>query len=67
LAICVATRLAVAPATKAGPLEERTPRNGIVRSNGSPVSALAVTTPSNGGRSSVLFTMTTAAAPACWP
>src|SRR5438309_3462364 len=48
----------------AGPF---TPRNGIVTSKGVPLSGLAVIGPSNGGKSAVLFTITTAAAPACWP
>src|SRR5882672_7141107 len=44
-----------------------TPRNGIVTVNGMWVSGLDVIGPSNGGSPAALFTMTTAAAPACWP
>src|SRR5436190_720125 len=51
-------------AVVAGPL---TPRNGIVTAKGTPSSGLAVIGPSNGGKPAALFTITTTAAPACWP
>src|SRR5882762_9012787 len=51
-------------AVLAGPF---TPRNGIVTLKGTPSSGLAVIGPSNGGKPAALFTITTAAAPACWP
>src|SRR5512140_170986 len=44
-----------------------TPRNGMVTVNGTPSSGLNVIGPSNGGRPATLFTITTAAAPACCP
>src|SRR5260221_4014108 len=51
-------------AVVAGPF---TPRNGIVTLKGTPSSGLAVIGPSNGGKPAALFTITTTAAPACWP
>src|SRR6267142_6421786 len=51
-------------AVVAGPF---TPRNGIVTLKGTPSSGLAVIGPSNGGKPGALFTITTTAAPACWP
>src|SRR5882672_277661 len=51
-------------AVLAGPF---TPRNGIVTLKGTPSSGLAVIGPSNGGKPAALFTITTTAAPACWP
>src|SRR6059036_1943195 len=48
----------------AGPF---TPRNGIVTLKGTPSSGLEVIGPSTGGKPGALFTITTAAAPACWP
>ena len=45
----------------------RTPRNGIVTLNGTPVSGFEVIGPSTGGRPVSLLTITTARAPACWP
>src|SRR5580765_8370547 len=51
-------------AVAAGPF---TPRNGIVTLKGTPSSGLAVIGPSNGGKPAALFTITTTAAPACWP
>src|SRR5262249_21143920 len=49
------------------PSDSRTPRNGIVTVNCSPVSGLFVIGPSNGGSELSVFTITTAAAPAFWP
>src|SRR5437773_2486405 len=51
-------------ATVAGPF---TPRKGIVTLKGTPSSGLEVIGPSTGGKPGALFTITTAAAPACWP
>src|SRR2546426_538563 len=51
-------------ATVAGPC---IPRKGIVTLKGTPSSGLEVIGPSNGGKPGALFTITTAAAPACWP
>src|SRR5882762_2239393 len=48
----------------AGPF---TPRNGIATLKGMPSSGFEVIGPSNGGKPPALFTITTAAAPACWP
>src|SRR5256886_17367623 len=50
-------------ATVAGPF---TPRKGIVTLKGTPSSGLEVIGPSTGGKPGALFTITTAAAPACW-
>src|SRR2546422_4455834 len=50
-----------------GAADPLTPRNGIVTLKASPVSGLEVIGPSNGGKLVALFTITTAAAPACWP
>src|ERR1043165_1366289 len=44
-----------------------TPRNGIVTVYGVPSSGFDVIGPSKGGSVVSLLTMTTAAAPACWP
>src|SRR6185312_10172166 len=51
-------------AVAAGP---RTPKNGMVTLNCSPVSGFPVIGPSNGGSVPSVLIITTAAAPACWP
>src|SRR5918995_5409330 len=61
-----ATRLS-GSAVAAGPSTPRTPRNGMVTVNGSPVSGLEVMGPSNGGNPASVLIIATAAAPACWP
>ncbi len=58
--------LPASPRTVA-PADLGTPRNGIVTVKPSPVSGLLVIRPSYGGYPSSVFTIRTAAAPACWP
>src|SRR5213083_1937944 len=54
-------------ARSAAPSVDLIPRNGIVTLKGLPSSGLEVMGPSNGGNADELFTITTTAAPACWP
>src|SRR5437773_200031 len=62
-----AAMLAPSAASSAAPSVDLIPRNGIVTLKGLPSSGLEVMGPSNGGNADEVFTITTAAAPACWP
>src|SRR5215831_2186462 len=65
--ICVGVTLAVWPVANFGPSVFVTPRNGMVTVKGTPVSGFDVIVPSKGGSPAALLTISTAAAPACWP
>src|SRR6266513_4961605 len=67
VAVPSATSFSFAPSDDGVVSRPLTPRNGIVTLKGVPSSGLAVIGPSNGGKPTALFTITTTAAPACWP
>src|ERR1700756_3283259 len=67
VAVPSAAKRSFAPSDDAFANGPFTPRNGIVTLKGTPSSGLDVMGPSNGGKPAALFTITTTAAPACWP